>query len=323
MGTTIHAGPSGRMSLEEHEELRATVEAADADARDNWGDPQWMREMLADLTTEVWTGFQHENFVEMMATVETAGEFEDIFVEYATGLEVFWVAQGGQIDESTIDEHLWPMKRNFVGYHVHENEDRIRSGFSRWVNRLIPMATAQMDAAINSRLLRVYRASMLPGSDSYLEGNGIPLSMINNAISEVWDEASGDPTTPADGFAVSIVGRGPIVDSLMNQLVANDNFAGATQEEITRTGRLGTYRGTNLMKLRNWKDRHARSFFPGNELMVTSTAAAKVGFWGGIKSKEWTEEGGEEWHNWGRRQAGFAVHHPEYARRIVDLDRQP
>lgn len=318
MSTTILANKPGR-SGEDLAEIREKIRAADEEARDNWFDNDWRREMLRDMVEVIMLGWEHENLVELLAEVEEADEFERITIEEARGVEVFWVSAGGQIDQTRITSRVWELVRNYCGFHVAEFEDKIRSGFSKFQGNLVSAAIMQMDAAVNSRLLRTYQAAIPgPSSPYYVSGPGFTLAQLNTAITEVIDEGSetGDES-------VTIVGRATMVDQIMNQLQANNNFVPETNEEIIRQGRLGTYRGANLVRLRNFRDRNKKSYFPANELFVVNTSAAKVGFWNPIKAKEWTEEGGEYWHSWAKRQAGFAVWRPARARRFVDTSSLP
>lgn len=317
MGSTIRTSRFGQDADEMRaaQELRDTV---DQDAKDNWDDDAWRKKMHADLVETIWLGFMHENLLELFSTVENADQFERISVEIVEGLEVFWVSAGSSIDATTIWSHTWELMPAYVGYHVTEFEDHIRSGFSKYINRLVPLAVTQMDAAINSRLLRTLQAAIGVGSGFYEASPGFDLGFINTALEEVEDTASG---WPEDTGQVAIIGRPTMITGLINAIKADTTYAPETQEEIRRLGVLGEYRGAKLIKLRNWKDRNKVSYFPGNELIITSTSASKVGFWDGMKSREWTEEGGEYWHNWGKRKCGFAVHHPEFARRFKDTNR--
>jgi hypothetical protein len=316
MGTTIR---TSRFGLDATQLLadREERERVDQLARDNWDDNEWRHSFHEDLVEAIWLGFMHENLLELMTTVENAEEFERISVEIVEGLEVFWVSAGSSIDASTIQAKSWELMPAYVGYHVTEFEEHIRSGFSKYFDKLVPLAVTQMDAAINSRLLRTIQAAITTGSDFYEEMNsGFDLSVVDTALEEVDDTASGWPEAGAGD--VAIIGRPRMTTALINAIKDDNTFAPETNEQIIQLGVLGQYRGAKIIKLRNWKDRNKVSYFPGNELIISSTAASKVGFWGGMKSREWTEEGGEYWHNWGKRKAGFAVHHPEFARRLKD-----
>jgi len=317
MASTLRNRKFGRTSEEAMYQRELDAEA-DAEAADNWDDPTWRRQMHTDLAEVIWLGFQHTNLIESFATVETAAEFDRITFDEVTGLEVFFVSLGGQIDMTVLDEHVWEMQPVWVGYHVSALEDHIRSGFSRYIRRLAPLAVMQMDAAINSRMLRTFQAAIPgPSSTSYVTSVNFDLNVLNAALTAVEDAASGWPSLTGMPSDVAIVGRPAAVDSIMNALQSNNNFAPETQQSIIDTGIIGYYRGAKVIKLRNWKDRNGVAYFPGNELEIISNAAAQVGIWEGDKSLEWTEEGGFYWHQLGERKVGFSVAHSEFARRYI------
>ncbi len=116
----------------------------------------------------------------------------------------------------------------------------------------------------------------------------------------------------------AIVGRSSMVGQILDQIQASGFFTPETNEQILRLGVLGSYRGCRIIELKNMKNADNRPFFPKNEMYVVGRDTAKFGFWGGLTSKEWVEQGGWYWHNLGRRTAGGAVHHVARARRIVD-----
>jgi hypothetical protein len=56
---------------------------------------------------------------------------------------------------------------------------------------------------------------------------------------------------------------------------------------------------------------------------VLGRDASKFAFWGGMLSKEWTEQDNWYWHYIARRDFGGVVHRPDRARRIVDTSITP
>lgn len=309
MNTLTVNGGAG--SSEELRAIRAKMVAADAAARTNWNDPLWRREMAADITSTVYEGFMHENLLAYMATVENVEPGDRIFMEEVRGLEVFWVSMGGQIDQSSITEDIWEMPRDYVGFHVTELEEKMESGFSRASANIVSMAIEQIDAAINARLLRLYQAAIPDiSSPYYITAAGLSLASLNTAIAEVQDESRSD--------IVSIIGRSTMTGQIIDELADLNGYTPETNEQILRTGLMGVYRGANIIRLKNFRNAAGISMFPANELFVVGADAAKVGFWGGLRAQEWSEQGGFYWHYLGRRTAGFAVRKPEHIRRIVD-----
>ncbi len=298
-------------SADERRALLDKIEAARVDARDNWDDPAWHKEMAREMTEVLYEGFQHESLLDLMAEVETVGEGDRITIKEVRGLRVHWISRGGSIDQSTIDAEEAELVEDFVGFHVSENEDKMRANFPENQAAMVDLAIQQMDAEINLRLLRLYQAAIPDAThDSYVTSAGVDLDTLNSAIRGVSDETLLE-------YPV-IVGRASMIDQVFDEVQSLGLLAPETNEDLIRLGVIGRYKGCRLIRLRNFKDRNKNSFFPQNELYILGRDAAKFGFWGGLTAKEWIEEGGYYWHYMGRRSAGGAVHRPERARRYVD-----
>ena len=111
-----------------------------------------------------------------------------------------------------------------------------------------------------------------------------------------------------------------LVNQIVDELVTG-NYAAylpQTNEELLRRGVIGTYRGANIVSLKNFKDDEDVSFFPANEMFVVGRDASKFAFWGDLLSKEWTEQDNWYWHFMARKDFGGVVHRPERLRRIID-----
>jgi hypothetical protein len=301
---TIPIGSNLGRNADERAEFAELERLADIECLENWDDPAWRAGMLRDLAEATFEGFEHEQLLDKFSTVETVGEFEPITIEEVTGLEVFWVSLGGQIDQSRLTERVWFMPHDYVGWHVEELEDKVRSGFSRSVRSLQTLGIQQMDAAINKRLFNALREAIPtsgPGSEYYVPTAGLTKAVVDTAIREVQDETLDD--------TVSIIGRATMIGQLLDEIEGSGLYD-QTSEEILRTGRLaGTYRGANIIQ---------RSFFPNDELWVVGRDASKTGFFGGMRAWEWVPPGTDYFNYQARRKAGFVVHHKERARRIVD-----
>jgi hypothetical protein len=117
-----------------------------------------------------------------------------------------------------------------------------------------------------------------------------------------------------------------MTDQIIDQLVANNSYSGflpQTNEDLLRRGVRGTYRGAQIITLKNFKDDEDVAFFPANEMFVVARDASKAAFWGGLLSKEWDEQDAWYWHYMARRDAGFVVHRKDRVRRIVDTSINP
>jgi hypothetical protein len=306
-------------SADERAALRAKKDKLNAEARENWDNPTWRALMAQETTQTIMWGFEHENLLSMLTTVENAPFDGRVLVKETRGLRAFWVARGGYIESSTIHSEVMEMPRDTIGFHVYEFEDKLRTNFAETQTTLISLAQQRMDAEVNLRLLRGFQAAIPTTSPYYIAGNGVSLTALNTAIRAVAD------STYEQG-AIAVIGRRTMLDQIMDQLTGGNAYGGflpQTNEDILKRGVLGTYRGANLVRLTNFKDDEDLPFFPANELFVLGVDASKFAFFGGLLSKEWSEEENWYWHYLARRDCGMVIHRPERARRIIDTSLAP
>jgi hypothetical protein len=310
--------PYGRSS-EDRAALREKIDMVNKDARENWDNPTWRREMAQEMTETIYEGFEHENLLSLMSEVENAPFDGRVFIKEVRGLRAFWVARGGYIEESTLKAEVMELPRDTIGFHVSEFEDKLRTNFAETQATLIELGIQRMDAEVNLRVLRLFQAAIPTTSPYYSSGSGLSLAGLNTAMREVRDESK--------SFEISIIGRSTMTDQIIDELLGNaSNGAGyipETNEQMVRRGVLGTYRGARIITLKNHKDDQEVPFFPANELYVAARDASKFAFWGGLMSKEYTENDNWYWHYLARRDFGGVVHRPERIRRIVDTSIAP
>jgi hypothetical protein len=303
-------------SAEERAVLRQRCEALSQEARDNWDDPQWRRLMAAALTEAVFYGFETENILDIMSTVERVPEDGRIFVKETRGMRAFWTAKGGYIEASNLRTDIMELVRDMIGFHVYEFADKLRNNFAETQATLIDLGAKRMDAEINLRALRTFQAAIPVGSPSYVQGGGLSLTALDAAINAVWDETMQDQVT--------IIGRRTMTGQIVDKLSAGGytQFLPETNEDLLRRGVIGAYKGATIATLKNYRDDEDVSFFPANEMFVVGKDASKFGFWGGPLSKEW-EDTNWYWHYLTRQDFGGGVFRPERLRRIVDTNQAP
>lgn len=299
----------GRTS-EERAALREKVELLNKVASERWDDPSWRKEMAAEVTETIYRGFEHENLLGLMTTLENAPFDGRVFLKETRGLRAFWVARGGYIEASTMRANVMELPRDTIGFHVYEFEDKLRTNFAETQATLVDQGIERMDAEVNLRFFRALQAAVPDGSAQYIDGNGVDLAELNVALAEVRD-ASRDQR-------VTIVGRATMTDQIMNVLQGQNNFTPELNEQMIRRGVLGTYRGARIVTLTNYLDDLDIPFFPANEMFVLAPDASKFAFWGGLLSKEYTEQDNWYWHYLARRDFGGVVHRRNRIRRIVD-----
>ena len=312
MSNGVLIDPYGRTETE-RSELRAKIELANKEAFDNWNDPTWRREMAVELTNEVYRGFDHENLLSLMTTVENAPFDGRVFVKEVRGLRAYWVARGGYIEASDLQAEVMEIPRDTVGFHVYEMEDKLMTNFAETAQNLVTLAGQRMDAQINLRVISLFQSAISSSSPYYISGSGLSLTALNNALTAVREES--------EEWDVTILGRATMTDQIINALTANGTNTGflpETNEALLSRGVLGVYRGAQIITLKNYADDARVPFFPANELYVIGKDASKFAFWGGLMAKEYIEEDNWYWHYLARRDFGGVVHRPERLRRIVD-----
>jgi hypothetical protein len=304
----------GKESNPELDALRQKVALLNAEARENFDDPQWRRERAQEMTETIYEGFEHENLLSLMAEVENLPFDGRSFVKEVRGLKAFWVARGGHIEASTLNADVMEITRDTVGFHVTEFEEKMETNFAETSATLVDLAVRRMDAAVNQRVFSLFQAAIPSSSPYYVSGTSVSLAALNSALTAVRDASR--------TREVVIVGRPTMTEQIMDELLGasynGSGFLPATNEEMVSRGLLGTYRGASIISLTNYLDENEEPFIPGNEMYVISTDASKFAFWGGMKSKEYMEDDNWYWHYIGKKDFGGVVHRPDRVRRFVD-----
>ncbi len=302
------------LTKEERAAYEERVKALTEEAKLNWKYDAYREEVAEVITQQITEGFEQENIVELLADVDFLSPTGRSYVSEAKGMRAFWIAPGGYIEESTVHEDRFEIKRDTLGIHVSEFEDKLEAEFGPTQANLIDMGIKRLSGEINLRVLRTFQEAVGPSSPYYTAANGLSLATLNAAIREVKDESNDD---------VVIIGRRTITDKIIDGVVElNGGAYGAylpeTNEQLLKRGVMGEYRGANIVNLRNYKDDNDVPFFPANELWVVARDASKFAFWGGPKTKQFVENDNWFWHYLQRRDFGGIVWRPERLRRIID-----
>ena len=299
--------------------LLEAKERLNAEAAQKWSDPAWRREMAQEMSQTIYMGFEHENLLSLMAEVENLSFTGRSTVREVRGLKAYWVARGGYIESSTIHSEVMEIPRDTIGFHVQEFEDKLEVGFAETAATLVELGSQRLDAEVNKRVLALFQAAIPNSSPYYSAASGVSLSAINTALRDVRDASR--------NFNVTILGRSTMTEQIMDELLGSSyngsGFIPQTNEALVNRGVIGSYRGANIITLKNFKDDDDVSFFPANELYVMSNDASKFAFFGGLKTKEYIEDDNWYWHYIVRRDFGGVVHRPDRVRRIIDTSITP
>lgn len=307
--------PFGRATREQYEEYNRLKAALNDEAKSNWEEEKWHREVAAVIASRLDYGFEFTNLFGSYFRVTNVGEFDTVELTERRGLKVFYTSRGGYIEESQLKTERWTLPRDTIGFHVSEHDDKLRANFAESIEALVSLAEQRLDAEINRRMFNLLQAAIPNVSPYYVASSGLTTGEVNTAITNVMDavKPSGQGLAP-----VTIIGRAAMVDKLSDLLGAGSVFADAAAEELRRQGMLGTYRGANVIRVFNYTDENGDSYIPANELWVFGGNVGQFAFYGGTRTKSWEENTVDYRHYRGRRDIGGLIHHPEQARRIVD-----
>lgn len=293
--------------IREHAALR---EKLNEEARANWDNPEWHRQVAADLESSLDYGFTFHNLFGSYLQVETVGEFDRVILRERRGLKVFYTSRGGYIEESQLRTEHWELPRDTLGFHVSEHIDKLRANFADTMEDVVGLGQARLEAEVNRRMFNLLQESIPAGSPFYESGAAITPEILDDLIMEVNDAIQPNGMGPVP---VTIIGRATAID----QISRFDGFADEAKEEIRLRGRLGVYRGANIVRVTNYTDENGLPYIPANELWVMGGTVGKFALYGGMRVKSWEENTVDYRHYRARKDIGGLVHHPEQARRFI------
>jgi hypothetical protein len=299
-------------SVEQERAYKTAADALNADAQARWGDPTWHREQAALIAERLEWGFQNDNILGSYFPTQSVGQFDKVVLEELRGLKVFWTARNGQIDESQMSTDRFELPRETLGWHVSEFEDNWQADYAATVEKLVAYARLRETAEVNRRIFSVLQEA-IPSSSPYFEdasSAGLKPEVLNPLLSEVADIAP--PSNGSLSMPLAIVGRAAAID----QISDFTNFAPEAQEEIRKKGRLGVYRGANIVRITNWTDEDGKPYIPEDEVFVMGGDLGRFVSYGDAKFRTWSEDATDHFHARSRRDIGLAIYRPQFARRI-------
>ena len=296
------------MTREEREEYDALIKAVNEEAKANWDDLNWRREKAADIRTAIQYNFESESLFREYITYRNLGFEDRRIIRQTRGLKAFWLARGGYIEESQLRTSEFELPRDMIGFHVSEQEDKLRINFAETSAELVRLGTLRLEAELNRRLIQLLEAAIPPGSPFYVSGAGLSQAAVNASLHGVADMGGGA------GGPVTLLGR----ETMTGQVTDFPGYSNETLEEIRLRGRLGIYRGANIQTVTNYLDDDNVPYLPANELYVLSGNAGEFATFGDLLFKESTEDLNWYWHYVARRDVGGMIYFPWRVRRIVD-----
>jgi len=291
--------------------VREAAQQLNEEAAANFADPAWRAAKAAEMTTKIYEDFTYDNILGYIGATENLNTDDRSFVREVKGLEAFWVARGGYIEQSTVKTDIVEIPRDTVGFHVSENEEKMETGFAEASSTMVGLGVDRLSQAVNVRGKALLDASRDVSNSSTGATQLNDLTSLNNAIRTVKDETKSG--------AITMIGRSATTEAVLDAIVGANNGAGflpETNEQILQTGVLGVYRGVKIVTLPNNLDGNGASTWDADDLYVVANDTAKFAYFGGLKSREYLEQDNWYWHYIAKQDFGGLVNHPERAWRI-------
>ena len=308
--------PFGRPKADDIAAYERAKAALNAEAEANWDNPQWHREQAAILSQRLDYGFQFENLFPTYFETRNVGEFDTVTITERRGLQVFWTARGGYVDETQLKTERFDVPRDTIAFHVSEFEDKLRANYAETIEELVSLAGQRQEAEINRRMFNMLQTAIPSSSPYYVASSGLTKTELDVALREVADEVR-----PVNGTMppITILGRATMIDMISDVVTdAAALFDPEATAEIRRRGRLGVYRGANVVRIQNYTDENDQSYIPDNELWVFGGTVGVFARYGGARTKSWVENTSDYVHYRSRQDVGGLVYAPQRARRVVD-----
>lgn len=307
---------------EKAEEVQALKAALDEEAKENWDNPAWHREVAATISSTLTYSYQFNFSTGPYFDTRNVGEFDDVeIVEEQDGVKVFFTARGGYIEESQPRRSRYKVPRDTMGFHVSEFEDKVRAGFSDSVDSVASQGRTALNTEANRRLFTVLNAAISVGAgNETAAGGALTKAMVDDALISVRDAIRPDPQGPVP---VTIIGRAASVD-LLTELTSNHTWgAGANfglnesaAEEARRNGYIGTYKGANVVVLINYTDADGTSYVEDDSLWVLGGNAGVFVNYGGVRAKSWVENTSDYYHIRARQDIGVLVNQAQLVHKV-------
>ena len=299
-------------------EVKEAAKRLNEEAREKFAtDSQWRAERAADMTQTIYDNFMYENVLDSLGMVHNLSLEDRYFIRETKGLKAFWIARGGYIEQSDVRTDIVEIPRDTVGFHVSELEDKLTTGFAEASSTLVDLGIQRLGAAVQQRA-RNLMVNAVNGTAYEIEDIGTldGLAAINHALRTVRDNSR--------TREVAILGRATATERIMDTLLGpngnGEGFLPNSNEEMVRTGVLGSYRGVPIRTITNYFDGNDQPYWPAGEVWVVASDAAHFAFFGGLRSKEYMEDDNWYWHYLAKQEFGGLVNHPERCFKLVDTD---
>ncbi|WP_336786947.1 HK97-fold major capsid protein [Paenibacillus sp. MMO-177] len=205
------------------------------------------------------------------------------------GIKAYWIAPNSSTPKSRNYQETLSMEFDSLSVRPEVLLDELKAGRVSSLAELLSDAKDALQSAIVEKVFiilgQVYNATS--NADLFLaDTSALSQASVNKAIDEVVYRTGGRATIIGDM-------------KLVNQIRDFSGYTDTTKDEIMKTGRIGVYRGANIMSVSEVKDEATgKILVPQNRIYVVSQKLGYAGTYG--DSKFGQESSIEDW-TWNAR----------------------
>lgn len=228
-----------------------------------------LQELSFDLINLAWSDAMATDLVPQIIEVRTVGLADTDFVdEDLRGMRAYWQGKGGQIRSDVLRYERAFMPREEIVTAIDGHQDEFATNFWGSFDKLRTQAQEKVRQAPVHRLVELIRAAISGGA--YF-GTFAATTLTDTQLDSVLDQV------------IARSGRATIMGSPMAlRYLANVGleYGDEARNQILRTGRLGVYKGQNVVELENFEDFAGNFVLPNNELWIVGRRAGRLTYYG-------------------------------------------
>jgi hypothetical protein len=228
-----------------------------------------LTELSFDLINLAWADAMTEDIVPQIIEVKTVGLGDtDYLDEDLRGMRAYWQGKGGQILSDVIRyERSW-LPREEIVTAIDGHQDEFALNFWGSFDKLRTQANEKIRQAPTRRLVELIRAAITGGA---FYGTFPATTLTSDQLDSVLDQVL------ARNGSASILGA-PMALRYMSAVGLE--YSNEAKDQILRTGRLGVYKGQNVVQVENFEDFAGNFVLPNNELWIVGRKAGRLTYYG-------------------------------------------
>jgi hypothetical protein len=232
--------------------------------------PADMEEVAYDLLNNAWSDAQTVDIVPRIIDTKTvdlgAVDFVD---EDLRGMRAYWQGKGGQILSDVIRYERSQMPREEMATAIDLHRDEIALDFWGTFGKLQTQAEEKMRQLPTTRLVELMQAGITAGATfGTFAAATLTAAQLDPIIEQVANRSKGN---------VTIVGMRQATRQLAN---IGLTFGMNIQEQVFRTGQIGTYKGYAVVEVENFEDFAGNLVLPVDELWLIGMNSGRLTYYG-------------------------------------------